>query len=126
MAEYPCRPYDSDSDPDDELDEDEVERNFDEEASLIVQSGTLSKKSIERYLCVYNKYKTWRNKYKNSLSNSEKNSLIVYFNELKLKLKSPTLWSIWSMLKKTLNTREDIDINRFCKFKDLIKANARG
>ena len=38
MDEYPWRPYDSDSDPDDELDEDEVERNFDEEASLIVKA----------------------------------------------------------------------------------------
>ena len=83
MAEHPCRPYASDSYL---VDEDEVESNFDQEASLIVQSSTLPKKSIEQYLCVYNKYKTWRNENKNSLSDSEANQLIVYFNELKVKL----------------------------------------
>ena len=46
-------------------DEDAVIKNFDDEAKLIVQDGTLPKKSDDRYLLVYNTYKKWKQDYKN-------------------------------------------------------------
>lgn len=107
-------------------DEEEVIRNFDQEARTIVQTETLPKKSSERYLLVYNTYKQWQVEHKNSLSSSDENNLIVYFNQLKEKLKPPTLWSIWSMLRKTLGANDDIDITKFLNLKSLLKNNAKG
>ena len=114
------------SSSDGSADEDEVLRNFDEEAKLIVQTDTLPKKSSDRYLLVYNTYKKWQEEHKNSLSNSDENNLIVYFNMLKEKLKPPTLWSIWSMLRKTLSVNDNVDITNFLNLKALIKNNAKG
>ena len=94
-------------------DEEEVFRNFDLEAKLIIQNETLPKKSSDRYLLNYNSYKTWQMKNKNSLSDSHENNLIIYFTELKKRLSPPSLWSIWSILRKTLSTNEDINISNF-------------
>ncbi|KAL7299685.1 hypothetical protein TKK_0007442 [Trichogramma kaykai] len=116
----------SDESSEDEFNEEELQRNFDDEASLIVQTDTSPKKSSERYLLVYDAYKDWQKEHAKSLSNSEEKNLIVYFSELKLKLKPTTLWSIWSMLKKTLATRDDVNINNFITLKSLIKNNSKG
>nr|XP_046479430.1 uncharacterized protein LOC124217610 [Neodiprion pinetum] len=107
-------------------DEEEILRNFDEEANVIVPAEMISRKSSDRYLLVYNTYKTWRGENKKSLPSSEENNLIIYFQTLKEKLKPPTLWSIWSMLKKTLNIYEKINIHHFLTLKSLIKTNAKG
>ncbi|CAB0029777.1 unnamed protein product, partial [Trichogramma brassicae] len=45
---------------------------------------------------------------------------------LKEKLKPSTLWSIWSMLKKTLNARDGIDISQFLNLKATLKNNSKG
>ena len=107
----------------DESDEEQVQRNFDAEAQLIIQNETLPKKSSDRYLLVYNTYKKWRRENQNSLSGNEENNLIVYFTGLKQRLAPPTLWSIWSMLKSTMLTRDDMDIKKFLRLRDLIRQN---
>ncbi|XP_044578608.1 uncharacterized protein LOC123261158 [Cotesia glomerata] len=115
-----------DSSSEGSTDEEEVLRLFDKEAKVIVQSETLPKKSADRYMQNYNAYKNWKEKNKNSLSTSEENNLIVYFKDLKKRLSPLTLWSVWSMLKKTLNTNDDIQINNFLNLKSMIKRNAKG
>ena len=47
--------------------------------------------------------------------------MIVYFTELKAKVKPPTLWSVFSMLKNTMSTRENIDLKKFLNLKKLLK-----
>ncbi|CAB0027790.1 unnamed protein product, partial [Trichogramma brassicae] len=42
------------------------------------------------------------------------------------KVKPSTLWSMWSMLKKMLNTKENIDIGKFLNLKSMIKNNSKG
>ena len=106
---------------DEEFDEEEIERNFDSEATLIVQKETLPKKLSERYLLVYETYKNWKNEHQKSLSNYEENNMIVYFTELKAKVKPNTLWSVFSMLKNTMSTRENIDLSKFSNLKKLLK-----
>lgn len=110
----------------DSVDEEEVFRNFDQEAQNIIETETLPKKSSDRYLLVYNAFKKWREEHKNSLSKSHESNLIIYFTQLKEKLKPPTLWSIWSMLRTTLNTHENIDIKNFLNLRALVKNNAKG
>jgi hypothetical protein len=56
---------------DESSDEDEVNRNFEAEAQLIIETDTLPKKSAERYLLVYETYKKWKTEHKNALSQSE-------------------------------------------------------
>ena len=64
--------------------------------------------------------------HKNSLSSDEEKNLIVYFKETNERLKPTTLWSIYSMLSKTLNTKDNIDITRFLYLKSLLKINSKG
>lgn len=111
---------------DESADEDDIFRNFDDEAQLIIQTDLLPKKSGDRYTLVYNTFKNWETQHKNLLSSSAENNLIVYFKDLKSKLKPPTLWSIWSMLKKTLSANDGVDITRFLNLKTLLSNNAKG
>lgn len=85
---------------DETSDEEQVFRNFDVEAQLIVRNETLPKKSADRYILAYDAYKAWEDEHRNSLSSSSESNLIVYFKDLSSKLKPSTLWSMWSMLKK--------------------------
>lgn len=115
------------SDDDDySTDEEEIARDFDKEAQLIINSETLPKKSSDRYLQVYESYKKWLNENQKYLSSCHENNLIMYFNSLKEKLKPSTLWSIWSMLKKTLNAKDQIDVNKFLNLKAILKSNSKG
>jgi nucleoid DNA-binding protein len=50
----------------------------------------------------------------------------VYFKELSKKLKPSTIWSVWSILKSTLNTRDNVNINNFLNLKALVKNNSKG
>lgn len=60
------------------------------------------------------------------MSNSELSNLIVYFKELTKRLTPSTIWGTWSTLKKTLNTRENIDFSKFQNLKSLVKGNSKG
>ncbi|XP_039307828.1 uncharacterized protein LOC120358251 [Solenopsis invicta] len=111
---------------DESVDEEDVIRNFDAEARLIINTDTLPKKSVDRYNLVYDTYKKWQIEHKTLLSNSAENNLIVYFKELSKKLKPSTIWSVWSILKSTLNTRDNVNINNFLNLKALVKNNSKG
>lgn len=105
-------------------DEEEVSRDFEAEARLIIDQETLPKKSADRYKLVYEAFQKW--KVENKASSSDESVLIIYFQDLKKKLKPTTLWSVWSMLKKTLNAKDSIDIDKFLNLKSLLKNNAKG
>lgn len=111
---------------DESADEEEVFRDFDAEAQMIVQQDLLPKKSSDRYLLVYDTYKKWQADNENNLSSSRESNLIIYFKGLQAKLKPPTLWSIWSMLKRTLNTHDGVDISKFQNLKCLLSINSKG
>lgn len=111
---------------DESTDEECVLRDFDKEAHEIINSDTLPKKSSDRYLQVYESYHAWLSDNEKNLSSSHENNLIIYFKYLKEKCKPPTLWSIWSMLKKTLNAKDEVDISRFLNLKAMLKTNSKG
>lgn len=52
--------------------------------------------------------------------------MIIYFKELKQRLRPPTLWCVWSMLRKTLKPRDNVDLTHFVNLKSFIKNNAKG
>ena len=111
---------------DESTDEEEINRNFETEAQLIVETDNLPKKSADRYMLVYDTYQRWKQENINALSQSEESNLIVYFKSLSARLSPSTFWSVCSMLKSTLRARDNIDINKFHKLKGLIKNNAKG
>ena len=78
----------------------------------------LPEKSKAKYLAVYEKFMTWRSLKKAPIT---ENVMLVYFDELSKCFKPPSLWSIYSMLKSTLQINDKIDISKFPKLFALIK-----
>ncbi|KAJ8912994.1 hypothetical protein NQ315_002871, partial [Exocentrus adspersus] len=62
---------------------------------------------------------------KNLKSYSE-NVLLVYFGELSKKMKSSTLWSVYSMLRATLNIYNKVDIGTYFKLRAFLKRQSDG
>ncbi|KAK5646365.1 hypothetical protein RI129_004829 [Pyrocoelia pectoralis] len=54
------------------------------------------------------------------------NVLVAYFEEKSKYLKSSTLWSVYSMLKSTLNIKENINIEKYTKLIALLKRKHDG
>ncbi|OXU31916.1 hypothetical protein TSAR_008221 [Trichomalopsis sarcophagae] len=112
------------SDDDASTDEETVIRDFEAEAQLVVNRDTLPKRLADRYNLVYETFQKW--KVDNNATTTTESVLIVYFEDLKKRLSPTTLWSVWSMLKKTLNTRDSINIKNFHNLKILLKNNNKG
>lgn len=62
---------------------------------------------------------------KNAKTFSE-NVLIAYFAELSKTMRSSTLWSVYSMLKATMNVKNDVDIGRYFKLRAFLKRKSEG
>lgn len=54
------------------------------------------------------------------------NIILAYFVELAEKLKPPSLWATYSMLKTTLKTSNNIDIAKFLKVAAFLKRKSDG
>lgn len=50
-----------------------------------------------------------------------KNVLLVYFSNLSSTMKSSTLWPQYSMVKATLNLKNNVDIGKFSKLRAFLK-----
>ena len=50
---------------DESTDEEEINKNFETEAQLIVETDTLPKKSADRYMLVYDNYQRWKQENRN-------------------------------------------------------------
>lgn len=87
-------------------DDENIDSSDESQAEAIVQVDTLPAKYAERYVLDYETYQKWLNQNSKYLSDSPQKNMIVYFNELKEKLKPPTLWSIYSMLRKTISANQ--------------------
>lgn len=66
---------------DESADEEEIFRDFDAEAQIIIRTDLLPKKSADRYMLVYDNYKKWEENNIKQLSSSKKNNLILYFKD---------------------------------------------
>lgn len=108
----------------DDNDSDFEENCTPEELIQIAKEATedlLPEKSKKKYLETYNIFLDWKEK-KKTKSFSE-NVLISYFTHLKTekKYKPPTLWSIYSMLNRTIKNNEDVDISKYTKLMAFLK-----
>ena len=50
---------------DESTDEEEINKNFETEAQLIVETDTLPKNSVDRYMLIYDNYQRWKQENRN-------------------------------------------------------------
>lgn len=89
-----------------------------------VEFNLLPEKSRTVYELTYSRFMEYRQK-KNIGSFSE-DVLIVYFSDLSKKIKPSTLWSTYSMLKATLNIKNNIDLAKYLKLRAFLKRQSDG
>ncbi|KAK5640666.1 hypothetical protein RI129_011477 [Pyrocoelia pectoralis] len=81
------------------------------EKAMVATNNLLPEKSRKIYEKFYNQFMEWRTK--NNIASYSENVLIVYFEELSNKIKSPSLWTRYSILKSTLNIKNQINIAHY-------------
>lgn len=92
-------------------------------AENVIQN-LLPEKSSNRYWKEYDLFKKWGDE--NGVSTYNEYVLLAYFEEKSKYLKSSTLWSIYSMLKSTLNIKHNINIEKFSKLIAFLKRKHDG
>ena len=71
----------------------------------------LSEKSWSRYDKVYDGFVEWRKK--NCVKSINEKVILAYMQELSQSFAPSSLWSIVSMLKSSLQLKEEIDISQY-------------
>jgi integrase len=105
-----------------EYDSDNLEDNTPPEIGNLAKEVTLNllpSKSRIKYEKTYELFKSWCSSKK--VNNVTENVLIAYMSTRSKTLAPSTLWSIYSMLKTTLNVKENLDISRFNKLTAFLK-----
>lgn len=87
-------------------------------------SKLLPTKSEKIYESTYQLFDKWRQNH--NTTKSSENILLSYFDELIKKYKPSSMWSIYSMLKTTINLKEGIDISKYHKLISLLKRHGTG
>lgn len=103
---------DSDSDANDTL------------ASL-AKMDAIPQKSEERYLSQYQSFLKWQSETETTGQFTEK-VLLLYFKKMSEKLVASTIWGLYSMLKKTIQLKQGIDISTYKQLLAFIKENSKG
>ncbi|KAB0796478.1 hypothetical protein PPYR_10539, partial [Photinus pyralis] len=62
----------------------------------------------------------------NNAFNISENVLITYFEMLRKKKSSPSLWSTYSMIKSCLNIKKDVGISKYAKLEAFVKRLSEG
>ncbi|KAJ6646511.1 hypothetical protein Bhyg_01723 [Pseudolycoriella hygida] len=71
----------------------------------------LPKKSADRYLQAYKAFLNWQQS--NKIDTFDEKTVVSYFNEASKKYKPNTLWSMYSMLKKTFILKNNVDLSNY-------------
>lgn len=89
-------------------------------------SNLMPTKSSTIYENVYEKFIKWCGE--RNINSFSENILLAYFSELdtKMKMKSSTLWSYYSMIRTTLNIKHGIDISKYLKLRAFLKKKNEG
>lgn len=94
------------------------------EAAKAATYELLPLKSRERYELVYNLFQKWKNDKNVHTINEE--VILAYLMEKSKILKPSSLWSNYSMLKSTINIKNNIDISRYPKVIAFLKRKSVG
>lgn len=86
--------------------------------------GIMPTKSGNRYLQAYEVFRKWQLSYRTN--SFDEKIVMAYFGAASKKFKPPTLWSMYSMLKKTLLCKHNVDLTKHCRLKAFLKMKADG
>lgn len=89
----------------------------------VATENLLPIKSKDRYMKVYSEFIDWKNEKKVSIT--DENVLLAYLNKLSEKFSPNTLWSLYSMLRSTIELTENVDITKFNKLKCFLKSKSK-
>src|SRR3978361_2388515 len=87
-------------------------------------ASLLQAKSNVQYEKAYNQFRMWCAT--KQVVKVTENVLLAYLEEKSKVLKPPTLWSTFSMLKSTLNVKENVDVRKFPKIVPYLKNKSVG
>ncbi|KAK9696284.1 hypothetical protein QE152_g32011 [Popillia japonica] len=90
-----------------------------EEAVMEAEGRLLPQKSRLIYEREYQSFKKWKST--NKITGMSEKVLLAYFSEKSKQVKPSSLWSYYSMLKRTLLIIENFDIFKFGKLINLMK-----
>lgn len=94
------------------------------EAANAAAMNLLPNKSADKYVQAYEKFVLWQKEKK--IDSFSESVMLVYFNELSANYQSSTLWSVYSMLKSTINVNHGVDISTYQKLKAFLKKKSVG
>src|SRR3978361_777113 len=77
------------------------------EAARSAVSSLIPEKSARQYESAYSNFMQWCGSKK--LKNVSETVILAYLEDKAKTFRPPTLWSIYSMLKKTLNVKQNVD-----------------
>lgn len=103
--------------------EEDIPFDINEVANNVI-ANLLPEKSKAQYENAYKQFKDWCS-YK-KVSKVSENVLLAYFEDKSKSVKSSTLWALYSMLKSTLNIKENIDVTKFMKLVPYLKKKSVG
>lgn len=95
-----------------------------EAAAEIALSKLLPEKSKDKYEKAYEKFKAWCCGKKVAVINEK--VLLAYFSTELNEFKASSTWSIYSMLRSTLNVKENVQISEFHNLRALLKRKTDG
>ncbi|KAG4076030.1 hypothetical protein HA402_014029 [Bradysia odoriphaga] len=81
-------------------------------------------KSGNRYLQAYDVFRKWQEVHRTN--SFDEKILLAYFGSAAKKYKPPTLWSMYSMLKKTLLCKHNVDLVKHCRLRAFLKMRSDG
>lgn len=90
------------------------------ETNELTTMNQLPEKSRQKYQMAYNTFMDWCSN-KNIKSLSE-NVLVDYFQELSQKYKPLSLWTLYSMLRSTLNMYQNVSLKNYSKLREFLKS----
>lgn len=94
------------------------------EKANIATEKLLPEKSRERYNFAYSKFMNWRTNH--NIKSFSENVMLAYFEELSATMKASSLWTIYSMLRTTINIYNNTNISTYCKLISFIKRKSDG
>lgn len=84
----------------------------------------LPNKSADRYMQAYNVFRQWQAS--NGIVSLKEDVMMCYFSAAAQKYKPSTIWSMYSMIKKTLIAKHNVDISKYCLLAAFLKTNGDG
>lgn len=94
------------------------------QAAASATASLLPEKSKSQYERAYKLFQDWRQE--NQTNSFSENVLLAYFQNLSKKMKPSSLWAIYSMLRTTINLKNNVDISKYPKLCAFLKRKSDG